>query len=126
MLLLNTATTTAAPLQPPQIVNPVLGGQDVRNVAANQMDIRNADPRDIRLSNGYKTISFKIITNEWQSTPALIVIYHLKINTVHTLTFQWRINVIQPETYFAKFPEMFVVIFAAFQVSLFNRMASFI
>lgn len=49
----NLATTTAAPLQPPQIVNPVLGGQDVRNVAANQMDIRNADPRDIRLSNGY-------------------------------------------------------------------------
>lgn len=46
------ATTSATPLQPPQIVNPVLGGQDVRNVAGNQMDIRNADPRDIRLSNG--------------------------------------------------------------------------
>lgn len=49
------ATTTATPLQPPQIVNPVLGGQDVRNVGGNQMDIRNADPRDIRLSNGYAT-----------------------------------------------------------------------
>lgn len=46
------ATTTATPLQPPQIVNPALG-QDVRNVAGNQMDIRNADPRDIRISNGY-------------------------------------------------------------------------
>lgn len=48
----STATTTATPLQPPQIVNSVLGNQDVRNVAGNQMDIRNADPRDIRLSNG--------------------------------------------------------------------------
>lgn len=40
-------------MQPPQIVNPVLGGQDVRNVGGNQMDVRNPDPRDIRLSNGY-------------------------------------------------------------------------
>lgn len=52
-LFCDLATTTATPLQPPQIVNPVLGGQDVRNVAGNQMDIRNADPRDIRISNGY-------------------------------------------------------------------------
>lgn len=51
-ILFNLATTTTTPLQPPQIVNPVLGGQDVRNVTGNQMDIRNADPRDIRLSNG--------------------------------------------------------------------------
>lgn len=45
-------------MQPPQIVNPVLGGQDVRNVAGNQIDIRNADPRDIRLSNGYVKTQF--------------------------------------------------------------------
>lgn len=51
-------------MQPPQIVNPVLGGQDVRNVAGNQMDIRNADPRDIRISNGYVT-STNVENTHW-------------------------------------------------------------
>lgn len=113
------ATTTAAPLQPPQIVNPVLGGQDVRNVAANQMDIRNADPRDIRLSNGY--VSKKLRTMLRNGFIYINLCFcPRKKKSVHTLTFQWRINVIQPETYFVKFPEMSAVIFVVFQVSLKN------
>lgn len=35
-------------MQPPQIGNPVLGS-DVRT--GNQIDLRNTDPRDVRLSN---------------------------------------------------------------------------
>lgn len=109
-------------MQPPQIVNPVLGGQDVRNVAANQMDIRNADPRDIRLSNGYvpyQSVHNRKALDAWHAfmTFKIIMVSFSFVRLVHTSTFQWRTNVIQPETYFAKFPEMSVVIFAVFPVS---------